>query len=180
MRTRAWRCMSLHLSLVLVLFIFNCSHPSSLLFLFPSIPFHIFPSAFSTHQRDSPEVEDNPTSEQWVFHVLGRHTGESTASTLSTLKIPAASKPCRLPALCLSYSVFSQRNMFSFITKPGRQRKQHKLQGVRSIFRCWSLREQLADTLVFCVIWTLLKGTGEGVWEEHCRTPKLDGYTVVK
>lgn len=102
---------------------FNFSNPASPLSLLPSISLHIFPSAFSVHQRESPEVKDNPSSEQRVFHVLGRHTGESAASSLSSLQIPAsASQPCflfffffPLPCLLLSALVFSPMLMFSFI-----------------------------------------------------------------
>ena len=51
---------------------FHFSYPHSPLSLFPLISLHVFPPAFSTPQRDSPEVEDNPSSERRVFHVLGR------------------------------------------------------------------------------------------------------------
>lgn len=92
---------------------FNFSYPPSPLSLFPSISLHIFPSAFSAHQRDSPEVEDNPSLEQRVFHVLGRHAGESSASSLSSLQIPASVSRPSLPVV-----VFSLVFMFSFFTEP--------------------------------------------------------------
>lgn len=87
-------------------------HTSSPLLLFPSMSFHIFYSAFAAHHRDSPEVEDNPCSEQQVFYVLGRHTGQSAASSFSSLLIPrSASKPCCLP-LSLYFLMFVLLNMF--------------------------------------------------------------------
>lgn len=98
---------------------FNFSHPAFSPFPLPLISFHIFPSLFYPHQRESPEMGDNPSSEQRVFHVLGRHASESAASFLSSLQIPAsASQPCRLPPCSLSYLVFSHLFMFSFIMEP--------------------------------------------------------------
>lgn len=91
---------------------FNLFYPPSPLSLFPSISLHIFPSAFSAHQGDSPEVEDNPSSEQWVFHVLGRHAEESAASSLSSLQIPASvSQP---HCLCLFFFL-SPSSVFYFL-----------------------------------------------------------------
>lgn len=105
---------------------FNFSYSHFPLSLFPSISIHISPSALSAHYRDSPEVEDNPSSAQQVFHVLGRHAGESAASSLSSPRIPAlASQPSRLrlfsTSLPVSFTlvlVFSLLFMFSFIMEP--------------------------------------------------------------
>lgn len=178
---RAYGCMSLYLSLV---FLFSCLIFSSLS-LFPSISFHIFPSAFFAHQRDSPEVKDNPSLEQQVFHVLGRRSGESVASSLSSLQIPAlVSQPCFLsfsiclPSLFLTPLMFSSMFMFSFIMEPtGSARDmttttnlclKHTHPGSRSIFRCWSSTTALSAASLFCVLWILLKSPRRKVTSEEC------------
>lgn len=102
---------------------FNFSYSHFPLSLFPSISIHISPSALSAHYRDSPEVEDNPSSAQQVFHVLGRHAGESAASSLSSPRIPALASQLRLFSTSLPVSftlalVFSPLFMFSFIMEP--------------------------------------------------------------
>ncbi len=111
---RAYGCLSLPGACALT---FNFSYPPSPLSLFPSISLRIFPSDFPAHQSDSPEVEHNPSSEQRVFHVLGRHAGESAASSLFSLQTPAsASQPyclsLYLPPLFLTHCACVFANVY--------------------------------------------------------------------
>lgn len=180
--------MSLYLSLLLMLSLLI--FPPSPLSLFPSISLHIFPFAFSAHQRESPGVEDNPSSEQRVFHVLGRHTGESAASSLSSLQLPAsASQHCHLslffslPCLLLSVLLFSPRFMFSLIMEPVSSAgdvtntaslcldstNTTQTPRSRSVSRCWSSTTAArAAALVFCILWMLLYGSRREVASEKC------------
>ncbi len=203
---RAYGCLFISPLLMLSLLIF--SHPPSSLSLFPSISLHIFPSAFSVHQRESPEVEDNPSSEQRVFHVLGRHAGERAASSLSSLQIPAsASQPCclsfffflSLPCLLLSVHVFSPMFMFSFIMEPVRSVGDvthtatlcldgtNTTQTPRSqyIYGCWSWTTARASAWVFCMLWMLVQSSRKEVaseeWNADPRTKQLhSGQTFVR
>lgn len=156
---------------------FNFSYPPSPLSLFPSISLHVFPSAFSAHQSDSPEVEDNPSSEQRVFHVLGRHAGESAASSLSSPQTPASASQPYCLSLLLAVLVFSPMFKVSFITEPigsaGDVTNTASLcldstNTTQTPGRCWRLTAALTAAPLFDALCILLKNPGRKVSsEEH-------------
>lgn len=117
---RACRFIRLHLSLALVLSHLIFPHSSSLPLLFPSISFHIFPLAFPVHRRDSPEVEDNPSSGAASLSCWRKtRWRERCQLSPSTLPIPAGSEASQPPSarsflLCLC---FPHSSVFSLIMK---------------------------------------------------------------
>lgn len=117
---RACRFIRLHLSLALVLSHLIFPHSSSLPLPFPSISFHIFPLAFPVHRRDSPEVEDNPSSGAASLSCWRKtRWRERCQLSPSTLPIPAGSEASQPPSarsflLCLC---FPHSSVFSLIMK---------------------------------------------------------------